>query len=89
MDALAEQYAARVRHVELSRDRGSVQTRDGRVLPFVCGLLKVSGTVERVEDLRPGMPVTFDVSHGPDGPQVVRLWVGEGPWQSPRLPEST
>lgn len=85
---LAESYAGRVRSVEPSRDRGLVQARDGRQLPFTCGLVRVTGTVSRVEDLRPGMPVTFDLSHGPDGPSIVRLWVGEGPWQTPVLPDS-
>lgn len=86
-DAMAR-YAGRIRTLELSRERGSVQTRDGRVLGFHTGVVRVAGMVSRAEELRTGMPVTFDLGHGPGGPTVVRLWVGEGPWQAPSLPEA-
>lgn len=84
----ASAYAGRVRLLEPSRERGIIQARDGRQLAFHLGLVMVSGLVSRASELRPGMPVTFDLSHGPDGPVVVRLWVGEGAWQTPTLPES-
>jgi len=80
-------YAGRIRSVELSRDRGSVQTRDGRILGFHAGVVRVAGMVSRAEELRAGMPVTFDLGHGPGGPTIVRLWVGEGPWQTPSVPD--
>lgn len=83
----ASAYAGRIRLLEPSRERGVVQTRDGRQLPFHTGVVVVSGMVTRAADLRPGMPVTFDLSHGPQGPVVVRLWVGEGAWQTPSLPD--
>ena len=81
-------WAGRIRTIEPSRERGTIQARDGRVLPFHTGLVRVSGMVTHADDLRPGMPVTFDLSHGPDGPAVVRLWVGEGEWQTPKLPDA-
>jgi cold shock CspA family protein len=81
-------WAGRVRTIEPSRERGTIQARDGRVLPFHTGLVHVSGMVTRSGDLKPGMPVTFDLSHGPEGPMVVRLWVGEGEWQTPRVPDA-
>jgi hypothetical protein len=78
-----DRYAGRIRTLELSRDRGSVQTRDGRIIDFHAGVVRVAGMVTRADELRTGMPVTFDLGHGPQGPTVVRLWVGEGPWQAP------
>jgi hypothetical protein len=83
-----DRYAGRVRTVELSRERGTVQARDGRVLPFHTGVVRIGGMVSRSDELRAGMPVTFDLGHGPQGPVVVRLWVGEGPWQHPTLPDA-
>lgn len=84
----ASAYAGRIRVLEPSRERGIIQARDGRQLAFHLGLVAVAGLVSQAAELRLGMPVTFDLSHGPNGPVVVKLWVGEGVWQTPTLPEA-
>jgi|GEM_PF-3963686 hypothetical protein len=81
LSALRAQFEGHVHNVEVVRDTGSVIARDGRKLDFMPSAVRLAGSVTKMEALRPGQPVTFDVSQTAAGPRISRLWTGEGPWQ--------
>jgi len=77
LDALRAKFEGHVQSVEVVRDTGCVIARDGRQLYFMPSAVRLSGPVAKVEALRPGQPVTFDVSHTATGPRISRLWTGQ------------
>jgi hypothetical protein len=79
--ALRSRFEGRVHTIETIRDTGSVLTRDGRHLPFTPSSTRIRGLVSRASELRPGLPVVFDVSETATGPRITHLWTGEGPWR--------
>ena len=81
MDGLRARFEGHVHSVEVVRDTGCVIARDGRKLFFMPSAVRVSGSVTQMSALRPGQPVTFDLSETSAGPRIARLWTGDGPWR--------
>jgi len=81
LNTLRARFEGHIHNVEVVRDTGSVLALDGRKLDFMPSAVRLMGNITKVEALRVGQPVTFDVSQTAAGPRISRLWTGDGPWR--------
>lgn len=75
LDLYPRFYHGTVARVFYGRGCGAIRTQSGREIPFEAPHVRIIGRLPRVEGLREGMEVGFDVSHTSRGLRVTVIRV--------------
>lgn len=79
VDRYGQRYRGVIQKIQHRRGVGAVKAHSGRLYTFSLATVYIGGLAKRLREVKPGMSVTFDLTHTEDGPRISHLWIGSQP----------